>query len=599
MEPVAIVGDAWSNPPMTPPPAPPAGPPAAHPPAELGIDLMSGAFFGRDPYPAYAWMREHAPVFYDEANDLWAVASYRDVKAVVDRHRGLLQRRRHPAEVPAAADDDRLRRARARPPAAVGAAPASRPGGYARWRTTSGRSATGSSTGSASRARATSSATSPRRCPWRSSATCWAWPTTDRDDLLRWSEEMLRSQGVARARGAWRAPPRRSSSTRPTWTRCSRTGRPAGSDDDLVGVLANAEIDGDRLDHDSLIHETLLILVGGDETTRHVITGGMHALQHHPDQLDAAAPGPVAAAGGGRGDAALGDADQEHGPHRHPRRRARRARSSTRATSCCCSTRRPTATPEIFDDPDTFDIDAEPEPALAFGFGAHFCLGNQLARLELRVMFERLLRPPARPGAGRPGPFPHARPTSSAASRRCRSPSPRRARRLRRPEPAGEQGGQEGGDGRRSGRAGALVTGGGSGIGLATATRFAADGAHVTICGRTEEKLVGAVAAIDRAGMHAVADRGVADRAGGALRRGRRHRRGADRRGGRRRAAEADRSARHPLRLRRRLAPHGADGRGRRGGGAGHRRPQPDRLVPVAQARRGGHAPDRRAARSS
>ena len=34
---------------------------------------------------------------------------------------------------------------------------------------------------------------------------------------------------------------------------------------------------------------------------------------------------------------------------------------------------------------------------MAFGFGAHFCLGNQLARLELRVMFERLLDPPARP----------------------------------------------------------------------------------------------------------------------------------------------------------------------------------------------------------
>jgi NAD(P)-dependent dehydrogenase (short-subunit alcohol dehydrogenase family) len=53
---------------------------------------------------------------------------------------------------------------------------------------------------------------------------------------------------------------------------------------------------------------------------------------------------------------------------------------------------------------------------------------------------------------------------------------------------------------------GALVTGGGSGIGLATATRFALDGAHVTICGRTEEKLINAVAAIDRA----VAEQGTA-----------------------------------------------------------------------------------------
>src|SRR5947199_7660530 len=50
-------------------------------PAELGIDLMSGDFFGADPYPAFAWMRAQSPVFHDEANDLWALAAYRDVKA--------------------------------------------------------------------------------------------------------------------------------------------------------------------------------------------------------------------------------------------------------------------------------------------------------------------------------------------------------------------------------------------------------------------------------------------------------------------------------------------------------------------------------------
>jgi cytochrome P450 family 142 subfamily A polypeptide 1 len=44
----------------------------------------------------------------------------------------------------------------------------------------------------------------------------------------------------------------------------------------------------------------------------------------------------------------------------------------------------------VFDAPDTFDIDRNPNPHLAFGLGSHFCLGNQLARLELSVMFERL-----------------------------------------------------------------------------------------------------------------------------------------------------------------------------------------------------------------
>ena len=50
-------------------------------PDHLGIDLLSGAFYGREPHDAYAWMRAHAPVYYDEPNDLWAAASYAAVKA--------------------------------------------------------------------------------------------------------------------------------------------------------------------------------------------------------------------------------------------------------------------------------------------------------------------------------------------------------------------------------------------------------------------------------------------------------------------------------------------------------------------------------------
>ena len=54
--------------------------------------------------------------------------------------------------------------------------------------------------------------------------------------------------------------------------------------DDLVSILCHAEIDGEKLDDESLVQETLLILIGGDETTRHVISDGMLALIDHPDQ---------------------------------------------------------------------------------------------------------------------------------------------------------------------------------------------------------------------------------------------------------------------------------------------------------------------------
>ena len=62
-----------------------------------------------------------------------------------------------------------------------------------------------------------------------------------------------------------------------------------------------------------------------------------------------------------------------------------------RGRSSCCSTRRPTATSGCSTDPERFDITRSPNDHVAFGFGSHFCLGNRLARMELSVMFDRLL----------------------------------------------------------------------------------------------------------------------------------------------------------------------------------------------------------------
>src|SRR5207245_2319156 len=54
--------------------------------------------------------------------------------------------------------------------------------------------------------------------------------------------------------------------------------------DDLMSILVHSELDGDRLAEEEILQESLLILIGGDETTRHVMTGGLHALLEHPDQ---------------------------------------------------------------------------------------------------------------------------------------------------------------------------------------------------------------------------------------------------------------------------------------------------------------------------
>jgi cytochrome P450 family 142 subfamily A polypeptide 1 len=403
MEPVAIFGGAWSNPPMTPPPAPPAGPPAAHPPAELGIDLMNGAFFVDDPYPAYAWMREHAPVFHDEANDLWALASYRDVKAAstdtaVFSNAGGIRPKFPP--LPMMIDFDAPEHVRRRRLVSAGFTPRRVREMEDHIRAICDRVIDAvCEQGSCDFVRDIAAP-----LPLAVIGDMLGVADGDRDDLLRWSEEMLQSQGSLTQEAMERAAQAFVEYT--AYMDPVLADRQAsGQDDDLVGVLANAVVDGDRLDHDSLIHETLLILVGGDETTRHVITGGMLALQEHPAQRDQL-----------RDDASLIPGAVEEmlrwvTPIKNMARTITRdvevgGRELHEGDEVLLLYPSANRDAEIFDDPDAFDITRSPNPHLAFGFGAHFCLGNQLARLELRIMFERLFaRLPDLTLAG-PGPFP-------------------------------------------------------------------------------------------------------------------------------------------------------------------------------------------------
>ena len=252
------------------------------------------------------------------------------------------------------------------------------------------------------------------------------FPPESYDDLLRWSDDLIRGDDrsatprslQAAARGDARVPraPARGHRRPPVE---AAAGRP-------LSILCHAEIDGERLDDESIIQETLLILIGGDETTRHVITDGMLALLEHPDQLAILRDDPSAIELGVeellrwvspiKNMARTVTRDVElHGQTLH---------EGDQVSSC---TRRPTATPAVFDDPDRLDVRRDPNPHLAFGFGPHFCLGASLARLELKVMFSELLAPAARPPPRRATRCPAGRRTSSPARRPCPSRSPRSA----------------------------------------------------------------------------------------------------------------------------------------------------------------------------
>src|SRR5262249_2698174 len=141
---------------------------------------------------------------------------------------------------------------------------------------------------------------------------------------------------------------------------------------------------------DEIVHESLLILVGGDETTRHVISEGMYQLLLHPDQW--------AALGADRSllDTAVEELLRWVSPiknmartvTRHVELEGQQLEAGQELLLLYASANRDET---AFDHPERFDITRDPNDHVAFGFGAHFCLGNSLARLEIKVMLDRLL----------------------------------------------------------------------------------------------------------------------------------------------------------------------------------------------------------------
>jgi cytochrome P450 family 142 subfamily A polypeptide 1 len=357
-------------------------------PDDLGIDLMSGAFYEREPHDAYAWMRSNAPVYYDEPNDLWGVANYAAVRAVsldAETFSSAQGIRPKLPPLPMMIDFDAPEHVRRRRLVSEGFTPK-------RVRAMEKDLATICDAlidhvceeGSCDLVRDIAAP-----LPIIVIGNLLGVAPTDRDTLLRWSDDMLKALGSpdpSLMDAATMAFIEYSNYIHPVFDDRRRR----GAADDLVGVLCHATIDGDALDDDSLVYETLLILIGGDETTRHVISGGTEELLAHPDQMAELAADPRLLAG------AVEEMLRWVSPIKNMARVATRDVELEGATISAGqelillypSANRDDA---VFDHPDTFDIKRSPNPHLAFGFGAHFCLGNQLARLELKVMTERLL----------------------------------------------------------------------------------------------------------------------------------------------------------------------------------------------------------------
>jgi len=347
------------------------------------IDLIDGSFWGSDPYPAFRWMRQNEPVYFDEPNNIWGLTKHRDIKdASKDPETFSSAGGIRPAmgALPMMIDMDAPEHVERRRMVSAGFTPVRVRAMEDEIR----RVCNALVDEIAGRGQAEFVMEVAAQLPLIVIGNMLGVRVEDRPHLLRWSDDMLKGQGSTDEMQLLAMIQAFAEYTEYI-NAVIADRRSTGKDDDLVGILV-----AEGLDDDSLIHETLLILIGGDETTRHVLSGGLEALLRHPDQLEAL-----------RRDRSM-----------MPKAVEEMLRWVTPIKNMCRTTTRdveirgttipagaelmllyPSANrdEEVFEEPDRFDITRSPNDHIAFGFGAHFCLGNQLARLELRCMVDTLL----------------------------------------------------------------------------------------------------------------------------------------------------------------------------------------------------------------
>jgi cytochrome P450 family 142 subfamily A polypeptide 1 len=357
-------------------------------PVDPAIRLTDGGFYAADPHAHFRWMREHAPVYWDVAGEVWGITRYEDVVALSRdtatwRNSGGIRPDSPAMQYMIDMDDPDHRKRRAL--VNKGFTPRRVQEREARIREIA--------VDLVERAKARG------RFDFVHNVAAWlplvvigdmlGVEPADHTRLLAWSEAMIlgtgattlaRMQDAAQAFEEYVAYQRR--------VIADRRARPR---DDLVSILVHAEIDGERLDDEELEMEALLILIGGDETTRHVLSGGMYQLLLHPEQRATLARDPA------RIPTAVEEMLRWVSPIQNMARtaardvelRGQRIRAGEKAILLYPSANRDAA---VFADPFRFDVARTPNEHVAFGIGAHFCLGANLARLELRVLVEEVLR---------------------------------------------------------------------------------------------------------------------------------------------------------------------------------------------------------------
>jgi len=365
----------------------------------IDVNLLDGAFYAGDPYPVYALLRDDAPVYRDPVNRIWGISRYADI-VEVEKHTTRYSsaqgsRPRIVGDVSMINNDDPLHQhkrrlvARRFTPRSV-----KEHEDHVRGIVTELIDAV------APRGECEVVASLAAPLPARVIGEMLGFDADLWRKCLEWSEVTMYEGGQYATDGSVRETADRTIHAVLEFAEATIAVIEARRDDprdDLISAWVHSAVefpDGTvrAMTDDEIVHEALLVLDGGAETTRTVIGSIMLELARRPEQRARLLADPTILAATG-----VEEFIRWVSPILNMRRTATEThdlhgQAIAAGDELLLMYSSANRDERVFTDPETFDVTREHNHHVAFGFGTHFCLGASLARLEIRVMFEELLR---------------------------------------------------------------------------------------------------------------------------------------------------------------------------------------------------------------
>jgi cytochrome P450 family 142 subfamily A polypeptide 1 len=367
--------------------------------ATLDVNLLDGNFYAGDPYPVYRKLRDEAPAYWDPVQRIWGISRYDDV-VDIEKHPTRYtssegSRPRIVGDVSMINNDDPLHQSKRRL-----VARRFTPRSVKEHEDHVRSVVTDLIDAVIEQGECDVVADLAAPLPARVICELLGFDAALASKCREWSEITMLEGGQYLRDGSDRVPSEATMSAVLEFATAALellAARRAEPRDDLFSIWAHSEIehpDGttEVLDDDAIVHEALLLLDGGAETTRTVIGTMALELSRHPDQRALLVDDPGILASTGVEEFIRWvtpilnmrrTATEDHELHEET------VRAGDELLLMYSSANRDE---RVFDDPESLDVTRRHNHHVAFGFGTHFCLGASLARLELRVMFEELVR---------------------------------------------------------------------------------------------------------------------------------------------------------------------------------------------------------------